>query len=229
MKNTALLKRLCDRIIGDRIIFALRCCWLQNMKKIIVIAVLVATVVAVSLQVYFSSSGVRTQRVRACLVEIPNAEVSYVSDLSEQASQIISASLDIPNKGEIGFTVLSPNSFAESRHLYLNSIGQSRFRTREIENGRESFGYAIDIGPHGPIPELANVEISSVQSAILRYDEILSCIADWPSTTNEWPSRKQEILFKDSSGNQYYYTRKIRQQNIRQVSSEGAPSDEPSM
>ncbi len=201
--------------------------WLHDMKKRIALAVGAVTVVAVSLHLYFSSPSIRTQRVRACLDLIPNAEVTYVSDLSKQASQVISASLDIQGKGEIGFTGLSKKSFEEGHHLYLSEIGQVRFRTREIENGRESFGYAIDIGPDGPISELAMLEIASVQSAISHYDDILSCIAGWPSTTNEWPKRDQEILFKDDSGDQYHYAKKISQQHIRQVSSEAAPSASP--
>jgi hypothetical protein len=155
-----------------------------------------------------------------------------VSDLSKQASQVISASLDIQGKGEIGFTGLSKKSFGDNQHLYLTRIGQVWFCAREIQNGRESFGYAIDIGPDGPISELAKLEITSVQSAISHYDDIYSCIAGWPSTTNEWPKRDQEVLFKTDSEDLYYYTTKISQQNIGQVSPEAAPSaspDEPSM
>jgi len=182
------------------------------MKTTIVLSVVAVAVITVSLHLYFSSPGFRTQRVRAYLTQIPKAEVTFVSDLSKQASQVISASLYIQDKGEISLTGLSKRSFVGSPHLYLNGIGEVRFRTRMIKNGRESYGYAIDIGPDGPISELAKLQITSVQSAISHYDHILSCIADWPSTTNEWPKRDQEILFKDDSGDQYFYAKKMSQQ-----------------
>jgi len=91
------------------------------------------------------------------------------------------------------------------------------FRTRERVKGQQGYGYAIDIGSSTAVPEVKQLGITSVQSAVSRYDELLALIAHWPVTTNEWPSRwpaqsadwsntsEEEIHFTDNSGGDYFF------------------------
>lgn len=193
------------------------------MKKLLFAVLLIAGTIWLALVIHFNSGPVRTREVRTLLDEIPDTKVTYISDLSKQASQSISALLELPDSRQIGFTHLDKGDFRNSPHIHLLSIGSFHFRNRIIRDGQEGYWYDIDVGSGGPIPEVSELGITNIQSALLHYDTILSCVLRWPATTNEWPTRDEEILFKDDSGNEYYYARKISQQDLGQVSPEPAP------
>jgi hypothetical protein len=149
--------------------------------------------------------------------EMPNVKVTYISDLTKQASQSITAYIEVTEKGQIAFTGLSTSSFGRASHIFLHGVGPYGFRTRELVKGREGYGYAIDIGAASPIPAARQLGITSVQSAVLHYDDLLALVAHWPVTTKEWPSgwpaktgewsitSGEEIHFADLPRGDYYF------------------------
>jgi hypothetical protein len=167
--------------------------------------------------IFFIDPNAEVAAVQDCFSKIPGTKVTYISDLKKQASQCITAYLEVEGKGEMGFNGLSTTSFGHSSHVRLHGIGPYGFRTRELIDGREGYGYDIDVGTGSPIPGARKLGITSVQSAITHYDELLTLIVDWPVITNEWPrdwpaktgqwskSSDEEIHFPDSPRGDYYF------------------------
>jgi hypothetical protein len=128
--------------------------------------------------IFFIDPNAEVAAVQDCFSKIPGTKVTYISDLNKQASQCITAYLEVEGKGEMGFNGLSTSSFGHSSR---------------------------------------KLGISSVQSAITHYDELLTLIVDWPVITNEWPrdwpaktgqwskSSDEEIHFPDSPRGDYYF------------------------
>jgi hypothetical protein len=155
--------------------------------------------------------------VRKHLAAIPKVRVTYVSDPTKQASQCITAYVDVDGKGALGFNGLRTSSFGHSSRIRLHGIGPYGFRTRELVKGQEGYGYDIDIGASSPIPAARKLGITSVQSAIARYDELLAIVAHWPVTTNDWPrhwpartggwsaTSDEEVHFPDLPRGDYYF------------------------
>lgn len=155
--------------------------------------------------------------IKSRLAEIPGVRVTYISDLTRQASQCITAYVEVEGKGEMGFNGLGTDSFGHSSHIRLHGIGPYGFRTRELVTGQEAYGYDIDIGPGSPIPAARKLGITSIQSAVAHYDELLALVARWPVTTNEWPSHwpaksgewsktsDEEIHFPNMPRGDYYF------------------------
>jgi hypothetical protein len=69
------------------------------------------------------SPKARVAAVRAALEKIPDVTITNISDLEKQASESITARLKISGKGELGFVLLEPQSFKDSRHICINGIG----------------------------------------------------------------------------------------------------------
>ena len=159
----------------------------------------------------------RVVAVQKCFDEMPNVKVTYISDLTKQASQSITAYVEVKDKGQMGFTGLSPNAFADSSHVRLHKIGPYGFRTRARENGEEGYGYAIDVGPTSPIPAARKLGITNIQSAVAHYDDLNDLVAHWPIISNEWPRNwppktgewskvsSDEIHFADLPRGDYYF------------------------
>lgn len=159
----------------------------------------------------------RVAAVKECFGQMSNVRLTYVSDLEKQASQVISAYVEVEGKGEVGFIRLSPVSFGRSPHTYLEGIGPYGFRTRQLISGQQAYGYDIDIGPSSPIPDARKLGITNVQSAVAHYDDLVDLISGWPVTTNEWPTGwpveasawsstfGQEIRFVDSAGQDCFF------------------------
>ncbi len=165
------------------------------MRRILIISgVLVAIVGVVSIAsflvreaIFFFDPNAEVAAIRSRLAEIPGVRVTYISDLTKQASQCITAYVKVDRKGEIGFNGLSASSYGHSAHIRLHGIGPYGFRTRELVKGQEGYGYDIDIGTASPIPAARKLGIASVQSAVGHYDELLALVAQWPVVTNDWP------------------------------------------
>jgi hypothetical protein len=99
----------------------------------------------------------------------------------------------------------------------LHGIGPYGFRTRELVKGQEAYGYDIDVGASSPIPAARKLGITSIQSAIAHYDELLAIVAHWPVTTNDWPhhwpakagdwstTSDEEVHFPDLPRGDYYF------------------------
>lgn len=159
----------------------------------------------------------RVAAVRTRFEQIPNVRLAYISDLTKQASQVITADIEVSGKGAMSFTGLSKASFENASRIRLSGIGPYGFRTRELERGREAYGYDIDIGPSSPIPAARSLGITNVQSAVAHYDALLALVARWPVTTNEWPSgwppkkgewsktSDEEIHFADLPRGDHYF------------------------
>jgi hypothetical protein len=155
--------------------------------------------------------------IRKHLTAIPNVRVTYISDLTKQASQCITAYVEVDRKGAIGFNGLSTSSFGHSSRIRLHGIGPYGFRTRELVKGQEGYGYDIDVGVSSPIPAARKLGITSVQSAIAHYDELLAIVAHWPVTTNDWPrhwpakagewstTSDEEVHFPNLPRGDYYF------------------------
>jgi hypothetical protein len=155
--------------------------------------------------------------VRAKLERIPGAQVLELSGNHDVTLEEIWARINIEGKGEMGFFELNRDSFQQTQSLRLRSIGPYSFRTRQLVGGRESYGGDIEIGPSSPIPAVRSLGITSVQSAVVHYDQLLALVSTWPVTTNEWPSgwppkkgdwskkSEEEIHFSDLPHGDYYF------------------------
>jgi hypothetical protein len=155
--------------------------------------------------------------VRTRFEQIPNVKLTYISDLTKQASQVISADIEVSGKGQISFSGLSTSSFGSSSRVRLSGIGPYGFRIRQLVGTQEACGYDIDVGAKSPISAARQLGITSVQSAVAHYDELLALVAHWPVTTNEWPSgwpaktgewsktSGEEIHFGDLPRGDYYF------------------------
>jgi hypothetical protein len=196
------------------------------MRRICIISAVVVAVVAVAAIALFlvgaaafllDDPKAAVAAVQKRFEEMPNVKVTYISDLTKQASQSITAYVQVTGKGEIGFTGLSTSSFGHTSHIYLHGIGPYGFRTRELVKKQEAYGYAIDIGSASPIPAARQLGVTSVQSAVSHYDDLLALVAHWPVITNEWPrawpakagewssTSGEEIHFADLPRGDYYF------------------------
>jgi hypothetical protein len=188
------------------------------MKRLIVLSVTVlAMVTGILALVVVENPKLRVQRVQKRFGEMPNVKIEFISDLTKQASDSVSATIEVVGKGRIGFAGLSTASFRHSSHVYLAGIGDYGFRTRELVGDQEAYGYAIDVGIKSPIPEVRKLGITGVQSAVAHFDDLKSLVAQWPVTTNEWPTRwplkpgqwsnrtDEEVHFSDLPHSDYYF------------------------
>jgi hypothetical protein len=196
----------------------------HDMRRIaIILGSLVVTLFAVVVAlIVIDNPKARVSAIQECFDEMPNVRVTYISDLTKQASQVITAHIEVNGKGEIGFTGLSPSSFTRSSRIRLHGIGPYGFRTRQLEKGQEAYGYDIDIGTASPIPAMRQLGITSIQSAVAHYDELLALVSGWPVTTNEWPrhwppktgewseTTDEEIHFPDLPRGDFYFCLKRR-------------------
>src|SRR5213080_1697901 len=128
-------------------------------RVIIIFSVLGATVGAVAIAsflihdaTFFFNPNAEVAAIKSRLVEIPGVRVTYISDLTKQASQCVTAYVEVEGKGQMGFNGLSTGSFGHSSHIRLHGIGPHGFRMRELVKGQEGYGYDIDIGTASPIP-----------------------------------------------------------------------------
>jgi hypothetical protein len=183
----------------------------------VVVFAVIAFVVVVGALFLFDDPKAEVAAVQKRFAELHNVRLTYISDLTKQASQCITAYVQVDGKGEMGFNGLSTSSFGHSSHVRLHGIGAYGFRTRQLVKGQEGYGYDIDIGPASPIPEARRLGITSVQSAVAHYDDLLALFAPWPVTTNDkprhWPPKtgewsktsEEEIHFADLPRGDYYF------------------------
>lgn len=165
----------------------------------------------------FVEPRVRVRTVRKHFEELSNVRLKYISDLTKQAIQIVSAEIEVDGKGEMILSGLDETSFGRAPYIHLLGIGSYRFRTRSLENGSEGYGWTINIGTSSPIPAVKRLGITNVQSAIAHYDDLVTLIADWPVTPTDWPNgwpRKrgewantstEEIHFPDPPRGDFYF------------------------
>jgi hypothetical protein len=182
---------------------------------LIIILFLTSLFTYVGYEVYFEPTA-RVRAVRKGFEKMPGVTVKYVSDLSKQAVQLVSADIEVDGKGEMSLGGLDSTSFQRSPCIILEGVGPYRFRTRALENGHQGYGWAIDIGTSSPIPAAKRLGITNVQSAIAHYDDLVALIADWPITTKDWPSgwprepgawsttSDGEVHFADARGDYYF-------------------------
>ena len=184
---------------------------------IIVGCVVAAFLIGIVALVVLDNPQAQVAAVRKCFDQMPSVRVTYISDLTKQASQVITADIEVSGKGQMSFTGLSTGSFRSASRIRLSGIGPYGFRMRRLVGTQEAYGYDIDIGVASPIPAARQLGITSVQSAVAHYDELLALVAHWPVTTNEWPSgwpaktgewsntSGEEIHFADLPRGDYYF------------------------
>lgn len=187
-------------------------------------------VLLVTLWVLSDSPKARVAAVRTEIEKIPNIGITGISDLEKQASESITAHIEVHGKGKIGFTALEPESFKDSRHICLDGIGPFGFCSRTKVDGGQAYAWWVDIGRDSPIPAVRALALTNVQAAISHYDEILSLVSDWPVSTHGWPAHwpvkeeewsqtsKEEVHFSDSKGVDYFFclTRSDKEQSAQQ-------------
>lgn len=192
------------------------------MKPSIFILSATATLALIGMTAWFFTDDRKAEvaAVRQRFASMPDVKVTYITDLEKQASQSITADLEVEGKGGIRFTALEPGSFELPQHVLLTGIEEYAFRTRQRVGDQESYGYAIDVGPQSPIPAVKSLGINNVQSAVLHYDELRALFATWPATTQEWPAdwppregqwdriSREEVHFVDSPRGDYCFCRK---------------------
>lgn len=215
----------------------------EEMKRVaLIIAALAALVVGgVLVSVVLDDPKARTGEVERQIRQLEGVELSYISDLEKQASQLISADIEVKGKGQIGFTALSRNSFESSTTIRLTRIGTHGFRTREIINGHQAYGYNLDIGPDTAIPSVRDLNITSVQKAIAHFDELIALTASWPVIAGEWPSSwpvdsdkwselsDEEIRFIDRDGTDVFYCLKRVEPSHTITTTDQAGADQPTI
>ena len=191
--------------------------------------VVVALLVAVVTLVLLDDPKARVAAVQKCFDQMPNVRVTYISDLTKQASQVITADIEVSGKGQMSFTGLSRSSFGNASRIRLRGIGPYGFRMRLLEGTQKAYGYDIGIGPTSPIPAARSLEITSIQSAVAHYDDLLALVTHWPVTTNEWPASwpaksgewsrtsGEEIHFPDLPRGDYYFCLKLRGEGGEQM------------
>ena len=177
-------------------------------------------IISVAVVMLFDNPKAEVDAVRKGFAAMSGVDLTYISDLEKQASQSITADIQVLGRGRMRFTGLEPTSFQRSPHIWLSGIGPFDFRTRGRIKGQEYYGYAIDIGPDSPIPEVRSLGITNVPAAIPRYGELLALMIHWPITENEWPSRwpvrssewlnasKDEIRFTGFGNEEIFYSLK---------------------
>lgn len=173
--------------------------------------------IAVIVLIVCDDPKARVNAVQKRLNQIPNVKVTYISDLTKQASEIISVDIEVAGKGRMRFMGRYRNSFVNSSRIRLSGIGPYGFRTRQLVGTQEAYGFDINIGPSSPIPAARNLHITSVRSAVEHYDDLLALVADWPVITGAWPNgwppkqgewsktSAEEIHFPDLPGADYYF------------------------
>jgi hypothetical protein len=189
-----------------------------TMRRFIIVGgLLVVFLIGVVALVVWENPHARVASVRAGFDQMPSVRVTSLSDLSRQASEIITAEIDVSGKGQMSFTGLSSSSFRRASRIRLSGIGPYGFRMRQLVGKQEAYGYDLDIGPSSPIPAARGLKITSVQSAVAHYDDLLALVAGWPVTTNErprhWPPRAgewsvttgEEVHFQDLPRGDYYF------------------------
>jgi len=165
-----------------------------------------ASLIAIIVLVVLDDPKAKVSAMQKRFESMPNVKLTHISDLTKQASQVITAEIEVVGKGEMSFTGLGTTSFQNSSRIRLSGIGPYNFRTREFIQGQEWCGYDIDIGAASPIPAARDLKITSVQEAIAHYDELLALVAHWPVTTNEWPSNLDDMIrFVDAPKGDYYF------------------------
>lgn len=189
------------------------------MRRFFIIAgcLVVALLIGIVALVVFDNPQAQVAAVRTRFEQIPNVRLTYISDLTKQASQVITADIEVSGKGQMRFTGLSTSSFGSASRIRLSGIGLYGFRMRRLVGTEEAYGYDIDIGATSPIPAARQLGITNVLSAVAHYDELLALVARWPVTTNEWPSgwplkagewsktSDEEIHFADLPRGDYYF------------------------
>jgi len=155
--------------------------------------------------------------IREELEKIPNIEVlemNYYEDkdipfLPEVCR--ISANVRIHGKGEMLFHYLTKESFEETQSLNIVSVNGHAFRYRGKgykgvykaatgEKVRSEFaGGSILVGKQGDFANLFPFEISNVQTAIEKFDDIAKVIESWPETP------EPPAAFTAADGSDYFY------------------------
>jgi hypothetical protein len=175
----------------------------------IALAVVVVLVICFFDRIQALSDRHEEQYYRDKLGNIAHIHGIYVPDRSGSASSDMSARFEVDGKGSMTLWNLDTDSFSNSNHLWLAGIGQFAVRSRGFDpNGQEYSGWAIDLGPEGPLAINGLSPITSVQDAVNHYDQIMALVVKWPVIEKEWPDKTEEIHLKDAKGKDFYFALK---------------------
>ncbi|MEP5338569.1 MAG: hypothetical protein ABJL44_03670 [Algibacter sp.] len=134
------------------------------------------------------------------LNQLENIEVVNIWGHEDMTMTQISVRLKIENKGEIVLYGLSKDSFNYPKKVIMTEIGGYTF-TSFFCNGRMSIGQSIDIGQHGELGELINMEFKTVKDVVDNYDLILESVKTLKMSPeiNHFDTKKSEsyLLIKN--------------------------------
>ena len=148
--------------------------------------------------------------VRAQLEKIPQVQVIQLDGNHDLTLEHIWARIRVVGKGDMQFNGLSSDSFRDTKHLNLGSVGPYLIRVGgtgyvgvvETATGKpvrsEFFGGSADIGPAGEFASMFPLQITNVQTAVAQYDNICRVIGAWPTESSK-------RNFRDAKGTDFYY------------------------
>lgn len=142
--------------------------------------------------------------------KIPNVSVLEAWGHEDISLENIWAKVEIENHGTLTFAELTDDSFANSLHIYLRSIGPYRVYmqgygycgTVDSNTGApvksKFWSDTIDIGTGGPLVKVLPCQVKSVRDTIHSYDKILAALAKWPTYPNK-------MTIVDDDETEYYF------------------------
>lgn len=178
--------------------------------------------VALGIAIYEGSRSAsrrgQLERIRVHMEGIQGARLTYLTDLEENPEHPLEAEFDIPGKGRMLFTFLKPDSFQETPRLSLVRIGNHKFIRRARHGEHAGYGIGLNVSTDTSVPEVRDLQITNVQSALDRYEELSAIIETWPRIDQEWPSGwpvddanwaqsgPEEIGFTDTNGSPIFFS-----------------------
>lgn len=159
--------------------------------------------------------------------KMPHVELVEINGVDDLFLEHISARIRVQEKGEMVFFNLDRDSFRGAKHLRLCSVGPYTIRVEgegyvgvfEAASGKpvrsQFFGGDADIGPNGEFAKMFPFQISTIQSAVDRYDDIYYLISGWPQ-------KSAKGHFRDAKGTEFYYY--IETNEVQQAAAPNAAS-----
>lgn len=184
----------------------------KRLSLLLFILVIVLCIPAVWLWWIFAGPGYYAEfnYIKNAFQNMPEVEIIRSGGNEDVTFEHIWAHIRIKGKGEMTIFGLTRNSFKNTPHLTLASIGpynvkiegNMRIGATEITTGKsvrsQFWGSGINIGSEGAFAKFFPFQVKNVQDAIARYDDICAILAEWPVL----PDKKH---FQDENGNDYYY------------------------
>jgi len=142
----------------------------------------------------------RQQIVRDKLLAIPGVTSAEVSDLNQQASDLIIAKVSLADGGRITFVGVNRFSFWGAGSLRLAKIDGLMLRVRYKDDKKEIAAPFLEIGENSPVLSIRKYEIDDIQSAIRMRSKISEIVSTFPNVSGEWPDFSSKYEMGERNG-----------------------------